>query len=114
VESLLQLDRDGVSIQHPIGEDALELGDLIEDADLTPTADLVAMSVRDEELHKRVNALPTREAQILQFRFGLKGNGSMTFEQVGSILGVSRERVRQIETRALKLLRCPELEAFLD
>ena len=114
VEWLMRLDLDGLSIQHPIGEDALELGDLIEDADLTPTADIVTINVRDEELHKRVNALPAREAQILQFRFGLKGNGSMTFEQVGSILGVSRERVRQIEARALKLLRCPELEAFLD
>ena len=114
VESLLELDRDGVSLQFPIGEDALELGDLIEDSDLSPVADIVAIRVRNDELHRRVSSLPTREAKVLQFRFGLGGSVTMTFEQVGNILGVSRERVRQLETRALKLLRCPELEALLD
>lgn len=113
VERLLSVDRDGVSLQTAVGDESFELGDLIEDADLTPVAEIVSIGVRNDELHKRVNGLPSREAQILQFRYGLKGNRPMTFEQVGSILGVSRERVRQLETRALKMLRCPELYDYL-
>jgi RNA polymerase primary sigma factor len=113
VERLLSVDRDGVSLQTSVGDESFELGDLIEDADLTPVAEIVSIGVRNDELHKRVNELPRREAQILQFRYGLKGNRPMTFEQVGSILGVSRERVRQLETRALKMLRCPELYDYL-
>jgi RNA polymerase primary sigma factor len=113
VERLLSVDRDGVSLQTAVGDESFELGDLIEDADLTPVADIVSIGVRNDELHKRVSQLPRREAQILQFRYGLKGSRPMTFEQVGSILGVSRERVRQLETRALKMLRCPELYEYL-
>ncbi|HEY9476797.1 MAG TPA: sigma-70 family RNA polymerase sigma factor [Microbacteriaceae bacterium] len=113
VQRLLSVDRDGVSLQTSVGDESFELGDLIEDADLIPVADIVSIGVRNDELHKRVGALPHREAQILQFRYGLKGGRPMTFEQVGSILGVSRERVRQLETRALKMLRCPELHDYL-
>lgn len=114
VERLLSVDRDGVSLQTSVGDQTFELGDLIEDADLTPVADIVGITVRNDELHKQVNALPKREAQILRFRYGLKGTNPMTFEQVGNILGVSRERVRQLETRALKMLRSPELREYLD
>jgi len=114
VERLLSVDRDGVSLQTSVGDQTFELGDLIEDADLTPVADIVGITVRNDELHKQVNALPKREAQILRFRYGLKGNDPMTFEQVGNILGVSRERVRQLETRALKMLRSPELREYLE
>jgi RNA polymerase primary sigma factor len=113
VQRLLSVDRDGVSLQTSVGDESFELGDLIEDADLTPVAEIVSIGVRNDELHKRVSELPRREAQILQFRYGLKGGRPMTFEQVGSILGVSRERVRQLETRALKMLRCPELYDYL-
>lgn len=113
VQRLLSVDRDGVSLQTAVGDESFELGDLIEDADLTPVAEIVSIGVRNDELHKRVSQLPSREAQILQFRYGLKGSRPMTFEQVGSILGVSRERVRQLETRALKMLRCPELYEYL-
>jgi len=65
VERLLSVDRDGVSLQTSVGDESFELGDLIEDADLTPVAEIVSIGVRNDELHKRVNDLPRREAQIL-------------------------------------------------
>lgn len=113
VRRLLSVDREPVSLQAPGGDAASELGDLIEDGDSAPVADIVTIGVRNDELHKRVDALPSREAEILRFRYGLTGTGPMTFEQVGNILGVSRERVRQIESRALKMLQCPELRGYL-
>ena len=114
VERLLCVDRDAVSLQVSVGDKSFELGDIIEDADLVPVADVVSIGVRNDELHSRVNRLPKREAQILQFRYGLEGGTPMTFEQVGRILGVSRERVRQLESRALRMLRCSELQGYLE
>jgi RNA polymerase primary sigma factor len=114
VERLLCVDRDAVSLQVSVGDKTFELGDIIEDADLVPVADVVSIGVRNDVLHSRVNRLPKREAQILQFRYGLEGGTPMTFEQVGRILGVSRERVRQLESRALRMLRCSELQGYLE
>ncbi|MEO6826219.1 MAG: sigma-70 family RNA polymerase sigma factor [Microbacteriaceae bacterium] len=113
VRRLLSVDREPVSLQTPGGDAASELGDLIEDGDIEPVAEIVAISVRNDELHKKMEGLPSREAEILRFRYGLTGTDPMTFEQVGKILGVSRERVRQIESRALKMLRSPELREYL-
>lgn len=114
VKRLLGVDREPVSLHMPTGDDsASELGDLIEDGDAEQVAEIVSIEVRNDELHRRVEALPHREADILRYRYGLDGTSPMTFEQVGRVLGVSRERVRQIEARALKMLECPELEGFL-
>ncbi|WP_082487419.1 sigma-70 family RNA polymerase sigma factor [Leifsonia sp. Root112D2] len=115
VRRLLGVDREPVSLHSPTGEDSgSELGDLIEDGDAEPIAEIVSIGVRNDELHKRVHALPQREAEIVTHRYGLDGCSPMTFEQVGKLLGVSRERVRQIEARALKMLECPELEGYLQ
>ena len=114
VERLLGVDRDAVSLQVSVGDQTFELGDIIEDADLVPVADVVSIGVRNDELHSRVKKLPQREARILQLRYGLEGGTPMTFEQVGKILGVSRERVRQLESRALRMLRCSELQGYLE
>jgi len=114
VRRLLSVDREPVSLHTPTGDDAAsELGDLIEDGDAEQVAEIVSIGVRNDELHRRVEALPKREADILKYRYGLDGTSPMTFEQVGAVLGVSRERVRQIEARALKMLECPELAGFL-
>jgi RNA polymerase primary sigma factor len=114
VNRLLNVDREPISLHTPVGDDATnELGDLIEDGDAEAVLDIVTNEVRDDELRKRVESLPTREAEVLRYRFGLDGAAPMTFNQVGAILGVSRERVRQLETRALKLMRCPELHEYL-
>lgn len=110
VRKLLDADREPVSIHALVGDDAgSELGDLIEDGDSAPVIDIVTAGVRHELLHRKLDSLPRREADILRMRFGLSGEGPMTFDQVGAFFGVSRERVRQIESRALTLLRCPEL-----
>ncbi len=110
VRKLLEADREPVSIHVPVGDDAgSELGDLIEDGDAAPVVDIVSAGVRHELLHRKLDKLPKREADILRMRFGLVGDGPMTFDQVGAYFGVSRERIRQIESRALALLRCPEL-----
>lgn len=110
VRKLLDADREPVSIHALVGDDdGSELGDLIEDGDSAPVIDIVTIGVRHELLHRKLDSLPRREADILRMRFGLGGEGPMTFDQVGAIFGVSRERVRQIESRALSLLRCPEL-----
>ncbi|MCX7523451.1 sigma-70 family RNA polymerase sigma factor [Microbacterium sp. STN6] len=115
VRRLLSVDREPVSLHAPTGDDAAsELGDLIEDGDAEAVAEIVSIGVRNDELHKRVAALPQREADIVRFRYGLDGKTPMTFEQVGNALGVSRERVRQIEARALRMLNCPELEGYLQ
>jgi RNA polymerase sigma factor (sigma-70 family) len=110
VRKLLEADREPVSIHALVGDDdGSELGDLIEDGDSAPVIDIVTAGVRHELLHRKLDTLPRREADILRMRFGLSGEGPMTFDQVGAFFGVSRERVRQIESRALTLLRCPEL-----
>ncbi len=110
VRKLLEADREPVSIHALVGDDdGSELGDLIEDGDSAPVIDIVTAGVRNELLHRKLDSLPRREADILRMRFGLSGEGPMTFDQVGAFFGVSRERVRQIESRALTLLRCPEL-----
>jgi len=115
VRRLMSVDREPVSLHAPTGDDsASELGDLIEDGDAEAVAEVVSISVRNDELHRRVDSLPQREADIVRYRYGLDGNLPMTFEQVGAKMGVSRERVRQIEARALRMLNCPELEGFLE
>ncbi|MCU1505202.1 MAG: polymerase subunit sigma-70 [Microbacteriaceae bacterium] len=114
VNRLLNVDREPISLHTPVGDDATnELGDLIEDGDASAVLDIVTNEVRDDELRKRVESLPAREAEVLRYRFGLDGAAPMTFNQVGTILGVSRERVRQLETRALKLMRSPDLHEYL-
>lgn len=112
VQRLLEIDRDGVSLQLPIGTDDSEgqLGDLIEDSDATPILDMVAMAMRVERLRIEIARLPRRQARLLSMRYGLGGDSPMSFEQVGVRMGISRERARQLEVRALTALRRADLE----
>jgi RNA polymerase sigma factor (sigma-70 family) len=110
VKKLLDADREPVSIHALIGDDAgSELGDLIEDDDSAPVIDIVTARISHDVLYRKIDALPSREAEILRMRFGLGTGEPMTFDQVGAVFGVSRERIRQIEKRALAMLRCEEL-----
>lgn len=110
VQRFIDADVEPVSIHTPVGDDAgTELGELIEDAGCAPVIDMVSASMRSDMLRQKIAELPEREAEIIRMRFGLREEAPMTFTQVGSILGVSRERVRQIEQRALVRLRCEEL-----
>lgn len=107
VRQLLDIDRDGVSLQTPVGADdrGTELGDLIEDSDLAPVIDIVSATLRHQELREQLGRIPRRQASILSMRYGLTDGVPMTFEQAAKKLGVSRERVRQLEARGLKALR---------
>ncbi|MHA6695342.1 sigma-70 family RNA polymerase sigma factor [Homoserinimonas sp. A520] len=111
IHKFLDADREPVSLHTLVGDDGgTELGDLIEDDEDAPVVDIIGALLRTELLRKKVADLPPREAEIIQMRFGLREDAPMTFTQVGSALGVSRERVRQIEHRALARLRCKELK----
>ncbi|RNE67476.1 sigma-70 family RNA polymerase sigma factor [Cryobacterium tepidiphilum] len=115
VQKLLNADREPVSIHTLIGDDAgSELGDLIEDDDSAPVVDIVTARISHDLLYRKIDDLPAREAEILRMRFGLGLAEPMTFDQVGAAFGVSRERVRQIEKRALRMLRCPELSSAVS
>lgn len=110
VRRLFEADRQPTSLHVLVGDDTnSELGELIEDDDTLPVIDIVSRNFRQQELHKRLVALPQREARILQLLYGLGASASMTPAEVGRVLGISRQRIRQIEKRALGKLRCPQL-----
>ena len=114
VQMYLDVDREPVSIHLPVGDDSdTVLGDLIEDDQRAPVIDIVSAGIRHELLHKCIATLPERDAKVLRLRFGLGGEAPMTFDEVGEIFGVSRERVRQIEQRALRSLRAREFRGPL-
>jgi RNA polymerase primary sigma factor len=105
VLTIIQMNREPVSLETPLSKDGDLLGDLIENQDspspLEATLDAEMMNLAESAL----NALPLRERQILSLRFGLEDDGPYTLEELGRTLGISRERVRQLEQRALKRIR---------
>ncbi len=104
VVELKRVSQEPVSLAAPVGEDATELGELIEDSRQTPLEGDMAERQRRDALSDLVDALPFRERTILELRYGLAGNQPHTLEEVGRRFGVTRERVRQIETRTLRRL----------
>ncbi|WP_353987250.1 sigma-70 family RNA polymerase sigma factor [Ruicaihuangia caeni] len=115
IERYIEADRTPVSIHIPVGDEAdSELGDLIMDDDTAPVVDIVHAGIRREKLQEKLKTLPQRDADVLRMHFGLDNREPMTLEQLGGVLGISRERVRQIEQRALAKLRCPELADMLE
>jgi RNA polymerase primary sigma factor len=114
VRLYLDADREPLSLHQLVGtEGDIELGDLLEDEDNAPVIDIVSAGIRLELLRERLKDLPERDARVLAMRFGLQGQAPMTFDEVGGILGISRERVRQIEQRALRTLRSREFRGAL-
>ena len=115
VESLLQLVQDHVSLDTPVGDGESIMSDLIEDVNaLAPEAE-TSEKMRSAELAIAMEALNPRQQRVLTERFGLDGGKPKTLEEVGVILSITRERVRQLETRALRELRtvAPALELYL-
>lgn len=107
-----------VSIETPIGDDASRLGDFIEDPKAsTPLAEFEDIS-RKEEIDKVLSTLTPREEKIIRMRFGIGEKTDFTLEEVGDVFGLTRERIRQIETKALRKLQHPSrrgvLSSFLD
>ncbi len=119
VREVLKISRDPVSLDTPIGEeDDSHLGDFIEDERLMSPADSAAYSMLKEELEKALESLTDRERQVIKLRFGLEDGRARTLEEVGKEFSVTRERIRQIEAKALRKLRHPtrskRLKDFLN
>ena len=106
VEHMIQVARRPISLQMPIGdEDDDVLGDFIEDQESPPPDELASQNLLREQLENVLELLPPREARILQLRYGLVDGQVLTLNEVGRKMGVTRERVRQIEAQALNRLR---------
>ena len=119
VKSVKNVAREPISLETPIGEeeDSL-LGDFIEDKDVENPANQTAFKVLQEQLSSVLSTLPAREQEVLKMRFGLDDGYSLTLEEVGLYFNVTRERIRQIEAKALRRLRHPKrsrpLKDYLD
>ncbi len=108
VENMIQVARRPLSLETPTDEDEDSvLGDFIQDEESPAPADTVTQNLLREHLQEVLNMLPPREVRILQLRYGLLDGQSYTLEEVGRKMGVTRERVRQIEAQALSRLRHP-------
>jgi RNA polymerase primary sigma factor len=102
------------SLDTPVGDDGTALQDLLEDDSAAGPAELAVEAVGREVLEHVLAALPERARQVLVLRFGLDSGTPRTLEEVGAVMGVSRERARQMERRALAALRSPEVRARLE
>ena len=108
VREVLKISRDPVSLDTPIGEeDDSHLGDFIEDDSALSPADSAAFSMLRAELASALESLTDRERQVVKLRFGLEDGRARTLEEVGKEFNVTRERIRQIEAKALRKLRHP-------
>jgi RNA polymerase primary sigma factor len=115
VQELLDLVEDPVSLETPVGDGESMYGDLIEDTQAEKPDETTATNLRTAELATALERLNPRMRHVLALRFGLDGEKPRTLEEVGSGLGITRERVRQLEARALRELRtvAPDLELYL-
>ncbi|MFL5794416.1 MAG: RNA polymerase sigma factor RpoD/SigA, partial [Actinomycetota bacterium] len=102
------------SLDTPIGDDGAALQDFLEDDSAVGPDELAVEAVGREALEQVLNALPERERQVLILRFGLDSGTPRTLEEVGAVMGFSRERARQVERDALASLRSPEIRARLE
>ncbi|MSO86652.1 MAG: sigma-70 family RNA polymerase sigma factor [Acidimicrobiia bacterium] len=107
VELALQASPDLISLSVPIGEDDAELGDMLADDNAEAPFDAAALSLAKSDLHNLLDFLNPREREILSLRFGLEGGHPLTLDEVGRRYNVTRERIRQIEAKALTKLRHP-------
>src|SRR5690625_1188493 len=119
VREILKIAQEPVSLETPIGEeDDSHLGDFIEDQEAVSPSDHAAYELLKEQLEDVLDTLTDREENVLRLRFGLDDGRTRTLEEVGKVFGVTRERIRQIEAKALRKLRHPsrskQLKDFLE
>ena len=108
VEEIMKISQEPVSLETPIGEEEdSHLGDFIEDRNAPAPADAASIQLLKEQVDEVLHTLTDRESRVLQLRFGLEDGRSRTLEEVGREFGVTRERIRQIEAKALRKLRHP-------
>jgi RNA polymerase primary sigma factor len=116
VREILRMAQHPVSLEKPIGEEEdSELGDFVEDENTETPDEAASLTLRRSDIENALNALPERERQVIELRFGLTGGQPCTLEEVGKAFGVTRERIRQIENNTLKKLESlPEAQALKD
>ncbi|KIX14507.1 sigma-70 family RNA polymerase sigma factor [Dethiosulfatarculus sandiegensis] len=114
VKELVNLTLDSTSLETPVGDDGDELGDFIENTDSECPIERVEESEMHTHLSEALEGLDARERKILEMRFGLGNQDEHTLEQVGKVFALSRERVRQIEKKALQRLRHPQWRNILE
>ncbi|MDA8192610.1 MAG: RNA polymerase sigma factor RpoD [Thermaerobacter sp.] len=119
VREILKVAQEPVSLETPIGEEEdSHLGDFIEDEDAPAPAEAAGYQLLKEQLEEVLDTLTNREEKVLRLRFGLNDGRARTLEEVGQVFGVTRERIRQIEAKALRKLRHPtrskKLKDYLD
>ena len=119
VEEVQKYGREPISLHTPLGEEGdSEFGDLIEDTDAISPQDAVAFSILQEEFRQVLSTLSPREAGVIKMRYGLEDGQPKTLDDIGRIYGVTRERIRQIESKTMSKLRHPSrskaLMDFLD
>ena len=115
----MKLSRVPISLETPLGEEGdAHLGDFIEDQSAPAPADVAVSQLLKEQIQEVLHTLSDREDRVLQLRFGLEDGRGCTLEEVGREFGVTRERIRQIEAKALRKLRDPtrsrKLRDFLE
>jgi len=119
VREIMKIAQDPVSLETPIGEEEdSHLGDFIPDDDTPSPAEATSTNILREELNKQLNTLTPREAHVIRLRFGLYDGRTRTLEEVGKEFDITRERIRQIEAKALRKLRHPSrarhLKGFME
>ncbi len=116
VKDILRMAQLPISLEKPIGdEEDSELGDFLEDDTAESPLETAMENVRKQNVRSALDALPAREREVIEMRFGLKGHKARTLEEVGRAFGVTRERIRQIENNTLKKLELlPEAQRLRD
>jgi RNA polymerase primary sigma factor len=116
VKDILRISQLPISLEKPIGEEEdSELGDFVEDETAESPFELASENLRRENVRAALDALPSREREVIEMRYGLRGHKARTLEEVGRAFGVTRERIRQIENNTLKKLEgLPEAQRLRD
>ncbi len=118
VREIMKLSQETLSLETPVGEDQSSLGDFVTDHAAPSPSDSAAQHLLKHQMQDALHTLTDREEQVLRLRFGLDDGRARTLEEVGRLCGVTRERIRQIEAKALRKLRHPSrskpLKDYLD
>ena len=112
VRDTLEANPQTIALESPVGDDS-EFGDFLEDDETLSPDEAMHTIALSESIDRALGELMPREAEILRLRFGLENGVPQTLEQVGKVMGLSRERIRQIERQALRRLRQPQFASVL-